>query len=358
MSVFSNPYFDGHENVIFCHDAETGLRALIAIHNTTRGPALGGCRFYPYASEEEALKDVLRLSRGMTYKSALANLDLGGGKAVIIGDPKVIKTPELLAAFGRRIEQLHGTYITAEDVGTTTEDMGYIHEGTSHVVGLNQKLGGSGDPSVVTSYGVFMGLKACLKFVFGDDDCTGRHVAIQGMGHVGMKLAKHLKDAGARVTIADINRENIDRALSMFKAQVVSPDEIYDVEADVFSPCAMGGIINDLTLQRLKCRIVAGAANNQLAEDSHAEALMKKGITYAPDYVINAGGLINVAHEGPTYNREAVLKHVSKIFDTLIEILEAAKTEDISTRLASDRIAELRIKEMEPLQKLPRSLIS
>lgn len=342
MNIFSSSDFSAHEQVVFCNDDKSGLKAIIAIHNTNRGPALGGCRFWNYANDQAALKDVLRLSRGMTYKAALANLQLGGGKAVIIGDVKRDKTPELMKTFGRFVERLNGLYITAEDVNTTPDDMGYIHTETSHVVGLAAAKGGSGDPSEITAYGVYQGIRASVKYRFKSDSLQGVHVAIQGLGHVGMNLAKLLHQDGAKLTVTDINQDAIKKAQSEFNAVAVNIDEIYGVAADIFAPCALGGIINDETIGRLKCSIIAGAANNQLAEARHDNVLKDKGILYAPDYLINAGGLINVTFEGANYQREPVMKLVDGIYDTLLEILEMAADKNIATQAASDQVAEQR----------------
>ena len=342
MSVFKAHDFDHHEQVTFFYDADTGLKSIIAIHNTNLGPALGGCRYWPYPSEEEALTDALRLSRGMTYKAALANVRQGGGKAVIIGDPKTEKTPEKMRAFGRFVERLKGLYITAEDVGTTIEDMSLIHQETSHVVGLPAKEGGSGDPSSFTAYGVFTAIKACVYYQFGKTDLSGIRVAIQGLGQVGMKLAKQLKEAGASLVVTDINEMAVQNAVHQFGAGAVSLQNIFSVEADVFAPCALGGILNDQTIPNLKCKIVAGSANNQLAEFYHARVLEKRGILYAPDYLINAGGLINASREGSTYNPQAVKKNIEETYYTLLEIFEVAREKKVTTQEASDQIAERR----------------
>jgi leucine dehydrogenase len=341
MAIFTAADFDNHELVTFCCDEETGLRAIIAIHNTNRGPALGGCRYWSYQSEQEAITDVLRLSRGMTYKSALANLNLGGGKSVIIGDAAKDKTPEKMKAFGRFIERLNGLYITAEDVNTTPEDMRMIHQGTSHVVGLPGN-GGSGDPSIITAYGVYMGIKACVKYKFKVNSLAGLHIALQGLGHVGMELARLLHADGVKLTVADLNSESVQYAVDHFSATAVSVHDILKTPCDIFSPCALGGVINDGTIDQLNCKIIAGAANNQLAEARHGHILHQKGLLYAPDYLINAGGLINVTYEGPNYNRHVVLKHVDGIYNTMMEILHMAEEQDIPTNIACDQIAEQR----------------
>ncbi len=338
--VFDAHDFDGHEQVIFCHDRTSGLKAIIAVHNTNLGPALGGCRFWPYASEEEALKDVLRLSRGMTYKAALANLELGGGKAVIIGDAERDKTPEKLHAFGRFVERLNGLYITAEDMGTTPKDMTMISEETRHVVGREAKEGGSGDPSILTSFGVFTGIRACVYYKMGKEDLSGVRIAVEGLGHVGIDLVKRLSEAGASLVVTDINKPLLEEVSRQYGAQAVGVEEIFAADVDVFAPCALGGILNDEIIPRLKCQIVAGSANNQLAEPYHAKALEKRGILYAPDYLINSGGLINVSYEGPNYDLQEVMTHVEGIYYTLLEIFEAAKAHHITTSEASDSLAK------------------
>jgi len=340
MSVFDAHDFDGHEQVTFCHDRKSGLKAIIAIHSTNLGPALGGCRFWPYASEDEAIKDVLRLSRGMTYKAALADLQLGGGKAVIIGDAATEKTPEKLRAFGRFVQRLHGLYITAEDVGTTTKDMNTIYEETRYVVGRETNVGGSGDPSILTSFGVFTGIRACVYYKMGKKDLSGVRVAVEGLGHVGTDLVKRLSEAGASLVVTDINKPLLEKVASQYAAQAVGIEEIFSADVDVFAPCALGGILNDKTIPLLKCQIVAGSANNQLAEPYHAKALEEREILYAPDYLINSGGLINVSYEGPNYDLQEVMTHVEGIYYTLLEIFETAKAHHITTSEASDSLAK------------------
>lgn len=342
MTVFNVSDFDNHEQVVFCCDEKVGLKAIIAIHNTNLGPALGGCRFWNYEQEEDALRDVLRLSRGMTYKAALANLKLGGGKSVIIGDAKTQKTPELLARFGEFVERLNGIYITAEDVNTSPEDMSVIHSKTEHVVGLQDIEGGSGDPSVLTAYGTIVSMQACILHRLGTASMDGVHVVIQGLGHVGKLIAEDLHKKGARLTITDINKGWAEKIAEQLGATYVDPDGIYDIKGDVFAPCALGGIINDQTIERLKCPMIVGCANNQLAEKRHGAALKEAGVLYAPDYVVNAGGLINVTYEGKRYNLDTVLEHVNGIRGTLLEILEISEAENISTNAASDRLAEQR----------------
>lgn len=342
MTVFDAHDFDGHEQVTFYYDTQSGLKAIIAIHNTNLGPALGGCRFWPYASEAEALKDVLRLSRGMTYKAALANLALGGGKAVIIGDPITEKTPEKLHAFGRFVERLNGLYITAEDVGTSIQDMSTISEETRYVVGREAKEGGSGDPSILTAFGVFTAIRACVYYKMGKSDLSGVRVAVEGLGHVGIDLVKRLSEVGASLVVTDINEATLQKVVRQFGAKAVGVEEIFAVDVDVFAPCALGGILNDQTIPLLQCQVVAGSANNQLAEPYHAKALEERRILYAPDYLINAGGLINVSYEGPTYNIKDVMVHVEGIYYTLLEIFEAAKAHQITTSEASDCLARER----------------
>ena len=335
-----------YEQLLLCQDKNSGLKAIIAIHDTTLGPALGGVRMWNYDSEEEAIIDALRLARGMTYKAAAAGLNLGGGKTVIIGDPRKDKNEEMFRALGRFIQGLNGRYITAEDVGTTEEDMDIIHQETRFVTGVSPAFGSSGNPSPVTAYGVYRGMKAAAKIAFGDDSLEGRTVAVQGVGSVAYHLCKHLHEEGARLIVTDIVRENVERAVRDFGAESVDPDKIYDVECDIFSPCALGAIINDETLPRLKCRVVAGSANNQLKEERHGDRLEELGIIYVPDYVINAGGLINVADELLGYNRERAMKKVETIYDNVLKVFEIAKRDGIPSYKAADRMAEERIQSM------------
>jgi leucine dehydrogenase len=342
MNVFSNPEFDQHEQVVFAADRDTGLRAIIAIHNTNLGPALGGCRMWPYATEEEAITDVLRLSRGMTYKSAMAGLPLGGGKAVVIGDPRKHKTPALLQALGTAVERLGGRYITAEDVGTAPADMLEIRKRTGHVCGIGQGDAATGDPSPYTALGCFVGIQAAVKHRLGRPFLQGLTVAVQGLGHVGFHLCRLLHDAGAQLVVTDIDPQRCRRAESELGARVVGADAIFDAEAEVFAPCALGAVINRNTIARLKVHIVAGAANNQLADASCGQALRDKGILYAPDYVINAGGVIKVCREHFDGDR-LVDDEVLRIHDTLLELFDRAEREGIATNLAADRIAEEKI---------------
>ena len=349
MIVPSGRNVAGYEQVLVFTDPPSGLHAIIAIHDTTLGPALGGCRFWPYPDEDAALRDVLRLARGMTYKSAMAGLPLGGGKSVILGDPRKIKTPALMEAFGRCVAQLGGRYITAEDVGTTPEDMACIRKVTPYVAGLTGP-GYSGDPSPATALGIFEGIRAAVRHRLGRDDLKGVHAAVQGLGAVGYKLCERLAAAGARLTVADVNADATARAAASFGAAIVAPGAIYDVAADLFAPCALGAVVNDATIGRLKVAIVAGSANNQLAEDRHGAELAARGILYAPDYVINAGGLINVAHEPlgrpdhPAYDREAAFAAVTRIGRTLAAIFERADREGLPTSQVADHIAEERLR--------------
>jgi leucine dehydrogenase len=336
-----------HEQVVFCNDNATGLRSIIAIHNTVLGPALGGTRMWTYKSEAEALTDVLRLSRGMTYKSACAGINLGGGKAVIIGDSKTQKNEALLRRFGRFVDSLAGKYITAEDVGMGTKDMEYIHMETDHVSGLPESMGGGGDPSPVTAYGVFLGMKASAKEKWGSDSLSGKKIAVQGVGHVGESLVRQLVKEGAKVTICDINEEKVKDLVKELKVEAVTLDKIYDVDMDIYAPCALGATLNDNTLGRLKCSIICGAANNQLADETiHGVLLMNKGMLYAPDYVVNAGGIINVFYELEGYNRERALSHAENIYKTTSEIFKIATAENIPTFAAANRLAEKRIADL------------
>lgn len=347
MSVFSHPDFDQHERVVFCHDSETGLRAIIAVHNTHLGPALGGCRMWPYSTEAEAIRDVLRLSRGMTYKSAVAGLPLGGGKSVIIGDPRKDKSDALMRAMGEAVEGLGGRYIAAEDSGTGVADMKAMAARTTHVAGVAEKRNSdgtlrSGDPSPATAYGTFVGLKAAVRCRLGTEDLTGLRVAIQGVGSVGFRLAKHLADAGARLWVTDIHPDQTQRAVRELGAVAVAPDAIFDLDVDVFSPCALGGTINDQSLERLRAVVVAGAANNQLQSPDHAHALAKRDILYAPDYVINAGGIIDIHYERTGYEAGRLMAHLEGIGTTLDEIFRRAGQAGCTTAELADQIAEER----------------
>jgi leucine dehydrogenase len=345
----------GHEQVVFFHHKDSGLKAIVAIHNTALGPALGGLRMWPYASEEEAIKDVLRLSRGMTYKAAVSGLNLGGGKAVLIGNPATDKSEGLFRAFGRFIGSLGGRYITAEDVGTTVNDMDYIYQETDRVVGVHRVHGGSGDPSPFTAFGTLQGIKACLLKKYGHDDPGKVSFAVQGVGSVGSYLTKFLSEAGAKVFVCDISPDRVQQCVDEYGAEAVSMDEIYDVDANVFSPCALGGVVNEETVPRLKFDIVAGSANNQLETSAHGTALEERGILYAPDYAINAGGLMNVAIELQGYDRDRAYRTVSSIRDIMGRIFQVADRDGIPTWKAADRLAEERIamltKVKEPYSK-------
>ena len=346
MSLFTHPEFDDHAEVAFCCDPESGLKAIIAVHNLSRGPALGGCRMWNYQTEEEALTDVLRLSRGMTYKSALAGLPLGGGKSVIIGDARTMKSEALFRAMGRFVDSLGGRYIVAEDVGTSVPDMDTIARETSHVAGTT--AGGVGDPSPATAYGTYMGIRAAAKHKLGRDDLSGLTVAVQGLGHVGLTLCRHLANDGAQLVVTDIDRQAVARVVDELGALPVGPDEIYGVGADVYAPCALGATVNDETIPQLKVQIVAGSANNQLAEPRHGEELRRRGILYAPDYVINAGGVIIITHEGPDYDEAKAYAHVARIHETLLEIFQRADKAGQPTSEAADRMAEERFEKAKP----------
>jgi len=342
-----------HEQVIYCSNKEVGLKAIIAIHDTTLGPALGGTRMWNYANSADALKDVLRLSRGMTYKAAVAGLNLGGGKAVIIGDSATQKNELLFRTFGKFIDGLAGRYITAEDLGTDMKDMEFVRMETKYVTGISKALGGSGDPTPVTSYGVYVGMKACAHKKWGTESLRGRKVAVQGAGHVARYLCEHLYNEGAEIYVTDIKEEKIKRLLGTIKAYIVKPEEIYDVNADIFAPCALGGVLNDNTIPRLKCQIVAGGANNQLEdEEKHGHTLMEKGILYAPDYVINAGGLINVANELEGYRQDRAMKQAEGIYDVLKKIIDTSERENIPTHYASNKIAEERVRRICNIRKI------
>jgi leucine dehydrogenase len=348
MEIFERMSLRGHEQLVFWNEPLIGYKGIIAIHDTTLGPALGGTRFWNYATDAEAIEDALRLARGMTYKSALAGLNLGGGKSVIIGDPNTRDREMIFRAHGRAVESLAGRYITAEDVGTSPADMDFVHMETEHVVGL---MGKSGDPSPVTAFGVYQGMKAAALHKYGDDSLSGKHVTVQGVGHVGYFLCQDLAEEGAQLTVADIDQEKVDTVVSEFGAKAVGPDEIYGVDADIFAPCALGAIINDDTLDVLKVDIVVGGANNQLAEPRHAQAVEAKGILYGPDYLVNAGGLINVYAEIEGWPAERSLRKAGEIRNTLLRILELAEAEGITTAEASDKVAEQRMEEVRYLHR-------
>ncbi len=343
MDVLNKMVKHGHEQVTMYSDPETGLRGIIAIHDTTLGPSCGGTRMWPYASEAEALADALRLSQAMTYKSAAAGLNLGGGKGVIIGDPRADKTEGLLRAWGRFVDTLGGRYLTTTDVGTTGRDLESVHQETQHVVGLDVTLGGSGDTSIMTGLGVFMGMRACAAHAWGSDSLRGKTVAMQGFGKVASHTAEHLLEDDAQVLATDISEAALDKARQM-GVRVVGPDEIYDVDCDIFAPCALGGVINAETIDRLNCRIVAGGANNQLATPGDGEELHRRGIIYAPDFLINAGGIINAAAEiGQPYNPDRSRQQTERIYEQMAAVLTTSSKKEISTARAADLLAEKRL---------------
>ncbi|MCF2874337.1 MULTISPECIES: Glu/Leu/Phe/Val family dehydrogenase [unclassified Tenacibaculum] len=342
--VFGQLSFDNHEQIVFCNDEDTGLKAIIGIHNTTLGPALGGTRMWQYKSEWEALNDVLRLSRGMTYKSAITGLNLGGGKAVIIGDAKTQKNDALMRKFGEYVNSLSGKYITAEDVGMETRDMDIIREVTPHVTGVSEAIGGSGNPSPVTAYGVYMGMKAASKYKFGSENLDGKKVLVQGVGHVGETLVKHITDEGAQVILNDINEARLEELSKKYGANVVLGNDIYGLDIDIYAPCALGATVNDESISQLRAKVIAGAANNQLANElKHGKLLQEKGIAYAPDFLINAGGIINVYAEVVGYDKAESLKRTENIYNTTLEIFNLAEKENITTHQAAFNIAQSRI---------------
>lgn len=343
MELFAAMERDDYEELLFCQDKASGLKAIIAIHDTTLGPALGGTRMWTYATEEEAIVDALRLAKGMTYKNAVAGLNLGGGKTVIIGDPQKDKNEAMFRAFGRYIQGLNGRYITAEDVGTTEEDMDIIHQETDYVTGISATYGSSGNPSPATAFGVYQGMKAAAKAAFGSDSLTGRTVAVQGVGNVSFALCKYLHEEGVQLIVTDIHKEAVNRAVDAYGAKAVDPADILSVSCDIYSPCALGATLNDETLPLLKAKVIAGSANNQLKEPRHGDALHDMGIVYAPDYVINAGGVINVADELNGYNQERAYKQIAKIYGSITRVLEISQTSGIPAYAAADRLAEERI---------------
>jgi leucine dehydrogenase len=340
MKIFDTIADMGHEQLVLCQDAASGYRGIIAVHSTVLGPALGGTRFWNYNSDEEAIVDALRLARGMTYKNAVAGLNLGGGKSVIIGDNRTLDREMIFRAHGRFVESLGGRYITAEDVGTSTADMDYVHMETDYVSGL---AGRSGDPSPVTAHGVFRAIQASAKVRWGSDELSARTISMQGCGHVGYYLAKELHEAGAKLIVTDIDAERVKRVANEFGARAVSADEIYGAQADIFAPCALGAIINDTTIPMLKVEIVAGAANNVLLEERHGDELEKRNIMYAPDYVANAGGVINVYGELAGWTSARSFRKADEIYETILKVFAIAKEQKIPTYLAADRLAEQRI---------------
>jgi leucine dehydrogenase len=350
-SVFNQLNIFGHQKVVFCNDVATGLKAIIAIHDTTLGPALGGTRMWPYKTEADALRDVLRLSRSMTYKAAITGLNLGGGSAVIIGDSHRDKTEALLRMFGKFVKNLNGEYITAEDVGTNTRDMEYIRMETKHVSGLPESIGGSGDPTPVAARGVYMGIKGSLKELYGNDNLTGKSVVVQGTGHVGENLVKLLRDENAKVYVSDIDEDRLRQVAKKYGAEAVEHNSIFDLDVDIYAPCALGATINSKTIPRLKCAIIAGSANSQLEDESiHGKMLLDRGILYAPDYVINAGGLINMYSEIAGFNKKRTLQLTENIYDAIRNVLKLSKAENISTSEAANKIAEKRIADIKKIK--------
>ncbi len=349
--VFEEMERQGHEQVIFNYDKTTGLKAIIAIHDTTLGPAIGGCRMMPYESEEEAIEDVLRLSRGMTYKCGISGVDFGGGKTVILGDPKEDKSEGLFRALGRFVGTLKGRYYTGTDVGTMPEDFAHSLRESKYMVGLPEEYGGSGSTAINTAFGVLMGLKACAKEKFGDDALQGKKVVVQGLGKVGRLLVDHLIEEGAQVVVTDISKEAIQEVTRAYpQVETTEPDDIYEVACDIFSPNALGSIINDFTIEKLNCQVVAGAANNQLREEKHGRMLMDKGILYAPDYIVNAGGLIQASDEIGGYDRDRIRKMTERIYDILLEVFEISRNEQVTTETAADKLVEDRLETVKGLK--------
>jgi leucine dehydrogenase len=355
VDVFDRLAADDYEQVVLCHDRASGLRAIIAIHSTRLGPALGGTRFYPYADEDAALNDVLRLAKGMTYKSAAAGLDLGGGKAVILGDPATAKTEALMRIYARFVDTLGGRYITAEDVGTTQADMDLIRRETTFVTGVSRSLGGSGDPSAATAYGVLHGMKAVAKHLWGATELEGRHVVVAGVGKVGYALVRHLVEERARVSVTDVATEAIERAVRDFGVEALPVEKAHAAPCDVYSPCALGAVLNPTSIPELQCAAVVGSANNQLADPSCSDLLATAGVLYAPDYVVNAGGVINISEELLGYHRERAYAKVRRIFDTTLAVIGTAERDGITTTAAADRLAEARMETVGRVQLLRSS---
>lgn len=346
--IFTHLSFKNHEQVVFCNDQETGLKAIIGIHSTTLGPALGGTRMWNYNNELEAINDVLRLSRGMTYKASISGLNLGGGKAVIIGDSRKDKTDALMQKFGEYVNSLSGRYITAEDVGINTHDMEMVKLKTDHVTGIPESMGGSGDPSPVTAYGVYMGMKAAAKYKYGQDNLAGKKVLVQGIGHVGETLVKHLCEEGAEVIINDIHQDRIEEVQAQYGVTAFIGADIFSLDFDIYAPCALGATVNAQSIAQMNCDIIAGAANNQLASEWDDEILLaKKGILYAPDFVINAGGLINVYSEIARYDRAESLRKTEEIYNTTLDIFRHAELEGITNHAAAVKLAQARIDSMK-----------
>ncbi len=354
QSVLDTMNAMGHEQVMFCTDPATGLNAIIAVHNTVLGPSLGGTRLWNYKSHDEAIIDALRLSRGMTYKSAISGLNLGGGKAVLIGDASKLKNEAYWRRYGRFVNNLGGKYITAEDVNTSSKDMEYIYMETKHVTGVPEYLGGSGDPSPITAYGVYVGMKAACKKVYGNDSLNGKKVLVQGAGNVGRTLIDHIVEEGGKVYVSDINQSNIQKVTEKHgsKVEVLNNDSIFDTEFDIYAPCALGASVNTESINKMKCAIIAGAANNQLADENvHGPMLIEKGITYVPDFLINAGGIINISVELEGYNRNRAISIVDKIYDRTLENFRLAETENIHNQLAAMKMAEKRINDVANLKR-------
>lgn len=341
----------GHKKVVFCNDPDTGLKAIIAIHDTTLGPALGGVRMWNYNSEAEALEDVLRLSKGMTYKASIAGLNVGGGTAVIIGDSRRQKTEALMRSFGRFVKNLNGEFIAGEDVGTTVRDMEYIRMETQHVTGVPESLGGAGNPAPYTAKGVYLGIKACVKEVFGTDELAGRSVVVQGTGNVGEHLVELLRNDNVEVYVTDINEDRMRVIARKYKAKAIEADKIFNIGADIYAPCALGATVNDKTLKTMKFAIIAGSANNQLADEKvHGQILQDKGILYAPDYLINAGGIISCYSELTGFGKKRTIQLTENIYEATREVIKLSKAENIPTNLAASRIAEKRIEDIKKIK--------
>ena len=355
MQLFEYMSEYGFEQLVMCSDPASGLKAIIAIHDTTLGPACGGTRIWPYGREEEAVEDALRLGRAMTYKSATAGLSLGGGKGVIIADPNTQKSEALLRAYGRFVDTLGGRYLTTTDVGSTGRDLEVVSQETKYVVGLPLPLGGSGDTSVMTGLGVYMGMKACARETWGSDSLRGKRVAMQGFGKVAYQTAQHLLEEDAQLVVTDVYQGALDKARDL-GLKVVDTEEIYDVPCDIFSPCALGGVLNSGTIPRLSCQVVAGGANNQLLSDEDGEDLHRRGILYAPDYVVNAGGIINVSAEvGMAYNAEVAREKTERIYEIMERVIHTSKREEIPTFQAADRLAENRLESVRGVRNLHRA---
>ncbi|MAN59991.1 MAG: leucine dehydrogenase [Flavobacteriaceae bacterium] len=342
--VFGQLSFDDHEQIVFCNDKDTGLKAIIGIHNTVLGPALGGTRMWSYNSEWDALNDVLRLSRGMTFESAVTGLNLGGGKAVIIGNAKTQKTPELMKRFGEFVHSLSGRYITAEDVGMETSDMDLVRTVTPYVTGISEEKGGAGNPSPITAYGVFMGMKAAAKYAYGSDLLEDKVIYVEGIGNVGEALVENLSNEGAKIYISDINQERLEEVRDKYGVEIYGGSNLYAEEMDIYAPCALGATVNNHTIHQINAKVIAGAANNQLAdEQKHGLMLREKGIVYAPDFLINAGGIINVYAELENYDRQEIIRKTENIYNTTLEILSNAETNGITTHQAAFNVAQARI---------------